>query len=347
MRTVAFFNNKGGVGKTTLCFHLSHMFERLGLRVLTVDLDPQANLTAAFMDFEAIEELWRESGRPVDIAKCLAPLSEIEPRPLPTAELWPITNDLALLPGNLNLSRFEDSLSNAWLQIESQDPGAHIRTTIAFWTVMRKAALEYKPDVILVDVGPNLGAITRATLIATDMIIVPLGADVFSIQGLQNLGPTLRDWRERWRGIVKRQEQAAGALPPGFMEPVGYIVLQHAVRKNRPVKAYQRWFERIPETYSHSVLDENGAAPALPSDDPHCLGQIKHYQSLVPLSQDTHKPMFDLTAGDGAIGGHQNYVKACYADFEELARRVIEQCGLEASSKPHAAAEHAVLPFGS
>jgi cellulose biosynthesis protein BcsQ len=54
---LTFFNNKGGVGKTSLIYHLAWMFSSLGKRVVAVDLDPQANLTAAFLDEETIEDL--------------------------------------------------------------------------------------------------------------------------------------------------------------------------------------------------------------------------------------------------------------------------------------------------
>ncbi len=47
---IAFFNNKGGVGKTSLAYHLAWMFADLGKQVLAADLDPQANLSAAFLD---------------------------------------------------------------------------------------------------------------------------------------------------------------------------------------------------------------------------------------------------------------------------------------------------------
>lgn len=55
---VAFFNNKGGVGKTTLVYHLAWMAADLGYSVLAADLDPQANLTAACLDAEHVERLW-------------------------------------------------------------------------------------------------------------------------------------------------------------------------------------------------------------------------------------------------------------------------------------------------
>ena len=50
MKTLAFFNNKGGVGKTSLVYHLAWMFADHGIPVLAADLDPQANLTAMFLD---------------------------------------------------------------------------------------------------------------------------------------------------------------------------------------------------------------------------------------------------------------------------------------------------------
>jgi cellulose biosynthesis protein BcsQ len=55
---VAFFNNKGGVGKTSLVYHLSWMYYDLGLQVIAADLDPQANLTAAFLNEDRLEEIW-------------------------------------------------------------------------------------------------------------------------------------------------------------------------------------------------------------------------------------------------------------------------------------------------
>ena len=54
---LAFFNNKGGVGKTSLVYHMAWMYADLGRTVVAVDLDPQANLTAAFLDEERIEAL--------------------------------------------------------------------------------------------------------------------------------------------------------------------------------------------------------------------------------------------------------------------------------------------------
>ena len=62
----------------------------------------------------------------------------------------------------------------------------------AFSRLIDYAAGAWDADVGLIDVGPNLGAINRAALIATDHVVIPLAPDLFSLQGLKNVGPTLK-----------------------------------------------------------------------------------------------------------------------------------------------------------
>ncbi len=58
MKTIAFFNNKGGVGKTSLVYHLAAMFSELGIAVVAADFDPQSNLTSMCFPDERIEALY-------------------------------------------------------------------------------------------------------------------------------------------------------------------------------------------------------------------------------------------------------------------------------------------------
>jgi hypothetical protein len=111
-------------------------------------------------------------------------------------------------------------------------------------------------------------------------------------------------------------------MPEGQMKPVGYVVLQHAVRLDRPVKAYQRWLDRVPSVYRRSVLAESRSADSIettPDNDPNCLAQLKHFRSLMPLAQEARKPMFMLTPADGALGGHFQAAQACRREFKSLA----------------------------
>ncbi len=330
-RVYTFFNNKGGVGKTSLIYHLAWMYADLGLRVVAVDLDPQANLTAAFLTEEQLEAVFTDSGGKDSIFHAVDPLKRgIGDIRRPKLSLVDENNSLAIIIGDLALSSFEDELSTVWPKCLDRDERS-FRVMSAFWRVIQCAADEHHADLVLVDLGPNLGAINRAALIATDYVIVPLAPDLFSLQGLSNLGPTLRDWRTQWQERLERNPVPDLPLPSGAMQPIGYVVLQHSVRLGRPVKAYEKWVERIPQIYREKVLDQ-GADEIDPHlnipNDPNALALLKNYASLVPMSQEAHTPMFKLTYADGAIGAHQQAVLRAYEDFKGLAKTIADKTDL-------------------
>ncbi|AFY65935.1 ParA family protein [Geitlerinema sp. PCC 7407] len=325
---IAFFNNKGGVGKTSLVYHLAWMYFDLGLKVIAADLDPQANLTAAFLDEDRLEEIWEGSnaGSFNTIFRCVKPLlSGIGD--IATPNLEKIEDGLSLLIGDLQLSGFEDELSSQWSDCLDRKERA-FRVISAFWRILSQAASINSADIVLVDLGPNLGAINRAALIASDYVVVPLSPDLFSLQGLKNLGPTVRRWREEWKERIPKNPVSDLALPKGKMQPVGYVILQHGVRFDRPVKAFQRWIERIPHIYSAEVLQEPNETTSTQSIDPNRLALLKHYQSLMPMAQESHKPIFQLKPADGAIGAHIAAVKLVYWDFKDLAQRIADRTEL-------------------
>lgn len=321
MTTIAFFNNKGGVGKTTLVYHLAHMLADLGQRVLMVDLDPQSNLTAMCLSEERLEEVWPASSRhPETVFGSIQPIlrgtGDIR---RPHVEL--LRERLGLVPGDLGLSRFEDKLSDAWPRALDGDEAA-FRTLSAFHRIARRGAKVHPADVVFIDVGPNLGAINRAALLATDFIVTPLAPDLFSMQGLRSLGPTLVEWRRAWRDRLERLADRSLKVPAAGMQPLGYVVMQAGMRLSRPVRAYERWVLQMPGAYHQCML---GGEEAASDPDPWRLGIMRHYQSLMPLAQDAQKPMFHLRPADGAIGAHMDAVARCRDDFAALARSLLER----------------------
>jgi cellulose biosynthesis protein BcsQ len=193
---------------------------------------------------------------------------------------------------------------------------------------MQNAAEPEHSQLILMDLGPNLGSINRAALIAADYVVVPLAPDLFSLQGLRNLGPAFFRWRRDWIDRVNRKPGIDIALPEGRMEPIGYVLHQHSITMDRPVKAYDRWINRIPSDYRTYVLSEDPASKTTVRDDPHCLALLKHYHSLMPMAQEARKPMFYLKPADGAIGAHYKSAQEAYRDFETLARTIAARIGL-------------------
>ena len=325
MKTIAFFNNKGGVGKTTLVYHLAWMYSDIGYSVLAADLDPQANLSTYLLDEERLEELWSDEEDRDSVLGAVSPilrgLGDIR-----DPHVEQIRDNFGLLVGDLGLSRFEKKLSAAWPDCLDGDESA-FRAESAFHRLTLRAAESLDAELVLIDVGPNLGSLNRAAIIAANYVVLPLAPDLFSIQALRNVGSMLGEWRAGWRDRLEKAPIADElSLPGGEMEPVGYIVMQHAVYANRPVKAYEKWAERIPMVYRDAVMDHDG--------DAGCLATLKHYRSLMAMAHEARKPMFHLRAADGALGGHLYAVQDCYRDFENLARTIACRCGVATAQLP-------------
>lgn len=323
----SFFNNKGGVGKTTLVYHLAWMAADLGTRVLVADLDPQANLTAACLDADRVEALWEEPRQTVfgAIAPLLSGTGDVQ-----RVEVQQIAPRLSLIAGDLRLAIAEQEFAQQWPNCLDRQERA-FRVISAPARAIRLAAEEVGADVVFVDVGPSLGAINRVAMTASDFVVVPLSPDLYSIQGLRNLGPSLRSWREEWLERVGKNPAANLWIPGGRMEPAGYVVLQHGVRIDRAVGAYDRWIRRVPAEYRASVLLQPTEGPTRAEDDENCLGLVKHFHSLIPMAQEARKPVFRLRSADGAIGAHQEAVSRARAFFETLTRRVCDRIGVSLS----------------
>jgi cellulose biosynthesis protein BcsQ len=311
------------------------MYASLGKRVVIVDVDPQSNLTAAFLDDDQIEALWEQKNVGSTIYQCVKPLTGVGDIAEPI--LQNISTNLYLLPGDVNLSGYEDALSAEWPNsMGDNNLYRPMRILSSFWQIMKKAADMVEADIVLVDIGPNLGAINRSVLIATDYVVIPLGADLFSLQGLKNLGPTLRSWKSLWKkrldnwdGNIESNAFPDFKLPEGKMQAVGYLCQQHSVRLDRPVKAYDKWVQRIPAVYRESVLNTTLVEKMKQEDDPYCLATIKHYRSLIPMAQEHRKPIFNLTSADGAIGSHSAAVQDAKKDFKQLAAKISAQIGID------------------
>ncbi len=326
MKTCVLFNNKGGVGKTTLTFNLAHMAAREGWITVALDYDPQCNLTATMLDEDDLEKLWENGEEYGQTVSSCVDLVRRGKGDIHDPILREIDDDLWLLPGELALSRFEQPLAQAWGSIHATDNESSLHVTTSLARLAARAAEKAKADLVVIDVGPSLGALNRAVLLACDAVLVPLAPDLFSLQGLKNIGPTLRDWREDWERVLERSQGVVPPPPNHFARPVGYVVQQHLARADRPVTAYSRWARQIPSTFHSYVLGEDADQDIDAEDDPYCIGLLKHYASLVPLAQAARKPMFDLKRADGVAGGQIQAVARARKEFrsilEEIMRRL-------------------------
>ena len=322
MRTITFFNNKGGVGKTTTVYHVAWMLSELGIKTIAVDLDPQSNLTSMFLSDKRLEEIY-ENNKPLTILDSITPI--VSGDPFIQAHIEIINDNLGVILGNLALSTFEDSLSDAWLKCLNSEIYS-FRITSIFKTIIEEAAKRFQAEIVLIDVGPNLGAINRAVTISSDHIIMPVASDLFSLQGIKNLGTTLNTWKKQWdqRKNLK-PSNLTFQIPESISQPCGYIVMQYSAKESRPVKSYLRWANRIPAIYSENVLGLTDTELDV-DDDINCIALLKHFRSLAPMSMEVHKPIFLLKPADGAIGAHTYAVSKSYEEFESLTKKILDRC---------------------
>jgi hypothetical protein len=114
----------------------------------------------------------------------------------------------------------------------------------------------------------------------------------------------------------------------GIIAPVGYVVLRHSIRLDRPVKAFDRWIAKIPATYQTAVLDQPLGNSVTIDTDPNCIAKLKDYRSLMPLAREARKPMFFLRPADGALGAHTSAVADAYKDFLAVAHQIARRTGI-------------------
>lgn len=326
MTIITFLNCGDRVATSSLVYHLASMYARLGVNVLAADLNPQAKLTGMFLGDEELEPLWPETGERRTVYGALRPLLDgADKVPVPyVAEPEP---GLGLVVGDILLATLEEELGSQWAACLERQPRA-IDVPSALARILRRGAAEVDARLILVDVGPHLGAFNRAAFVTADSLVVPLAPDIYSLQGLRNLGPTLRRWQREWKETRERSPADDVSVPDDAMRPIGYIVTRDAVRLDRPFKPSEEWMNRIPSVYRRAVVGEKRpAADATVETDPHCLATLKPYASLMPLAHEARKPMFVLKPADGATGGHVAAVQGCYRDFRALATAIAERAG--------------------
>jgi len=328
MKSLCVFNNKGGVGKTTLLCNLAaYLALKKNKKILVVDADPQCNATAYMLKESVLNKLYTPSSD----AKTINSLVSSLKRGKGYSEVPTLRSDnfsVDLVPGDPKFSLAEDFLAKDWLDATNgQERG--LKTTFLFKALLHWAATE-KYDYVFFDVGPSLGAINRAVLLSCDYFVMPMSSDIFSLRGLQNIEVAVNTWRKSLkRGLDAYIDENADDfyvddnikitdVPIKFL---GYISQQYTAKtvngKKQPVKAYEQIIRKIgPAIKKHLVETLNEGLTA-----EYKLGEIPYFQSLVPLSQTSTKPIFLLKSADGIVGAHFDKVEQFLDVISNIAKR--------------------------
>lgn len=326
MKSIAFFNNKGGVGKTTLLCNLAgYLALKCGKRVLVIDADPQCNSTTYVLEEDSFYSFYFEDNG-FSVASLITTLEDGEGFVNEYKVKTTTSFGFDIIPGNPTFAASEDFLANEWKDVKSGDYRG-IRSSLLFSDLLSKC---YDYDFVFFDMGPSLGAINRSILLSCDYFLTPMSSDVFSLLALGNIGKSLSTWREEFnRGYndleIEKKKKIDKFHSGCSIKFLGYVEQQYITKtvggQPRAVRAYDEILRRIPSEINDKVVKPvNGV---LIDDFDYKIGSVPNYHSLVPMSQTAHKPIFELNSGDGVVGAHYQKVKEYEGLMNELSDRMI------------------------
>lgn len=296
--------------------------------MLLVDADPQCNLTSFYIEEDQLEKLLGDSDNE-DSADTL--WSAVKPVVVGRGGIkeiphWTVPKSkIHLLPGDVLLSDYEEVLPVAWTDsFARRERGYDVTTALS--KVVAQVAEAVKADIVMYDVGPNVGALNRAILIDCDYFITPVAADLFSLRALSTVGRSIAKWTSDWatiRNMASAQDRKS--LPQGLPHYLGYITSAYKIgRGAQATDAHTGWEKDIGPRVRYRVVDFlHKANPALATPGTTKLGGIRHYHSLAPDAQRNGVAIGKLR---GLVNSGQNdHIEEARQEFATLAREILKR----------------------
>ena len=343
-KTIALFNNKGGVSKTTTCFNLGWILAERGHRVLMIDADPQCNLTGMVLDLNdssALERFYQEHPR-ANLKEALEPAFQSQPKALQAVECVEVEDreGLFLLPGHVGLAEHEVSLGIAQQLSESVQALKNLPGSFRYLFDISAESLQ--ADYVLVDLSPGLGSINQNLVATADYVILPASPDVFSVMAIDSLSRVLPRWLG-WAERASSLEVLATAdypFPRPDLKFLGVIVQRYRLRSGQPTKGFNEYFSRLEEAIANQLLPAFAKAGLTLPDEVYSqveltndrwLASIPDFNTLIADSQRARKAVFALTQQDvdrvGSVWDNtESKIQDFRKTFEELAKRVEILC---------------------
>ena len=294
----AFFNHKGGVGKTTLAYNVAWELASEGKRVLMIDADAQCNLTEIVVGEDNLynSELYLQN----NIYEYLSgyALPDIS-KELPKISLVDKKENLQLLLGSLRLAELEETVALSVAGI-----GALKNVPVSIHKALQN--ISEHVDCVILDMSPALSATNQVLLMLSDYFIVPVNPSIFSRQALQNLGTIFRSWNRNLSSLdifsrkIKRLPQLLGIVCQNYRP--------YSRAEDKNTKSAKRFEDRMQELNLHTIdlaTDLNSFGMAVTpnefqkiftSSTPYRIANIPDYNQLATVSETEKIPVSGLNS---------------------------------------------------
>ncbi|CAA0080297.1 Chromosome partitioning protein ParA [Halioglobus japonicus] len=325
MKSIGFFNNKGGVGKTTLLCNLAGSLAiKHEKNILVIDADPQCNASAYLLDEETLQSILMDENH-YSVDAFYEPIRRGQGYPDATPTIVKSERFCVdLIVGDPKLSIREDLLATDWAATRNGEPRG-FQTTYAF----RELVSRFESyDYVLIDMGPSLGALNRSVLLGVDYFLMPLSVDIFSMMAVENIIKSLTSWRSALEDAIQRHHkeegynfQIAGEDVDWTLNFAGHVVQQYRAKKKEGKRQAVVAFERIIDKQRTELVElcRFFGVDSAEAD----LGEVPTLSSVVPLSQQAHAPIFDLGSKDGVVGAHYTRVSEAAEFFHAISQKFI------------------------
>ena len=323
MRSIAIFNNKGGVGKTTLTYHLGYALAEMGYRTLLVDLDPQSNLTLFGLAPEQLHSIWQDENAFIDdfvqardekntdefekiasdvrsIHFILKPTEDGTDTPKSLSQPLELHDNLGMIPGRLSIHTYEDKIASRWNDVYGGDPLA-IRTVTQIRTFCEAYADKFSYDYVVIDTSPSLGILNKVIISTVDGFLIPCMPDMFSLYGIQNIGKSLKRWKRDFDTIFNLlSDVKLSHFPKNFVSFLGFTIFNTRRRAGSGEwdlsQAHQTYAKQIPATIQKYIdPDHREHLTTDQLEDPVGETAIMHSYSTRPnMAQKYRTPMWKV-----------------------------------------------------
>ena len=293
-KNIVLFNHKGGVSKTLTTYNIAWMIALQGKRVLLVDCDPQCNMSALILGDFFDDYYMDDKTKNANVKDGLKVAFESRPEPIRAVKCHQVegNSNLFLLPGHMDLSEYEPSLSLAMNNNNSMTalqnlPGALNR-------LISLCAEENNIDYVFVDINPGLSAINQITFTLADRFIVPTNPDPFSLMALKTLLKVLPRWKSWADNTRPLLEEASYPLPEAEMKFIGEVSQRFNRRNKKPTTSYITMINEIKRFVNGEFADKLRKNNMICDAEDYHLAEIPDFGAMLQKSNSLGIPVYSL-----------------------------------------------------